>query len=84
VGHAFSPQSLLYAQARATETGLLTVLRSAEERIALVQEMSKHARDEGQHRLAARWDVEIHRLKHLSQAVRGALSSGSGKSARGR
>jgi two-component system chemotaxis response regulator CheB len=58
VGHAFTGESLVGAQADALEHALWTALRTLEESAALRRRMAAHARERGMDRIAQRFDEQ--------------------------
>ncbi len=77
-GHAFSPESLIEAQAAYAEDSLWRVLQSTDERIHLMREMARRAREDDVEPAALRWDEEIKRLERLSEFVKDSLTSSNG------
>ncbi|CAO3430620.1 chemotaxis protein CheB [Azospirillum endophyticum] len=74
VGHAYSPESMETAQAEAMESALWIALRTHEDRIELFQRLGDHARDRGQSRVAATWDLQMLEARKNAELLRAVLS----------
>lgn len=80
VGHAYSPESLLEAQSEVTEASLYRVLQANDERIQLMREMARRAKEDRFERAATRWEDQIQRLERLSRLIKLDLAAGGGES----
>jgi two-component system chemotaxis response regulator CheB len=73
IGHAYSPESLVYRQRDALEEALWTAVRSLEERAALLRRMRDRARSGKRRQSSQRFDQEAQALTERAAIVRAAL-----------
>lgn len=76
VGHAYTGETLEVGQAESEESSLWDVLRTLEERVALLRELSDRARELHQPHEAAEWQSRIGCLQEDMLAVRAVLNNG--------
>jgi two-component system chemotaxis response regulator CheB len=73
VGHTFTGETLVDAQADVLEQAMWTALRSLEEGALLRKRMSRHARGHGMHEIADRYDEQSDDFTARAGIVRKAL-----------
>jgi two-component system chemotaxis response regulator CheB len=75
VGHRYSPQSLIDAQADGVETALWAAVRALEDRMSLLNRMARRAEGQGQSRSARSFRSRAENAGSQARLVREALSS---------
>ncbi|MBW4574233.1 MAG: chemotaxis protein CheB [Aphanothece sp. CMT-3BRIN-NPC111] len=76
VGHAYSTQSLVAAQAEAQEEALWAAIRSLEERAELMHRLAKNARDRIAMKSAERFEAQAKEAEERADLIREALFQG--------
>ena len=84
VGHRFSGDSLVDAQADGLEPALWTALRALEESSALRQRMARHARDRGMSAIADAYEAHANESEARAEIVRRALLTDANRKSNGR
>jgi two-component system chemotaxis response regulator CheB len=75
VGHRYSPQSLIEAQADGVEAALWAAVRALEDRMSLLNRMAQRAEGQGQSRSARSFRRRAENAGSQARLVRDALSS---------
>ncbi|WNV85548.1 chemotaxis protein CheB [Umezawaea sp. Da 62-37] len=75
VGHAWTADALLDAQAGTLERALWTALRTLEEKVSLARKMGADARNRGSGKLAERYERTEEEASHAADVLRGYLLS---------
>jgi two-component system chemotaxis response regulator CheB len=82
VGHRFSPDTLIDAQADSVEGALWAALRALADRGALLGRMAQQAEQRGQHKSARRFRRQSQSAVDQAEIVRQALAGAAGTSLR--
>ena len=77
VGHAYTADSMVDAQAAVVETALWTAVRALEEKGELSRKLAERTRSRGLDRLAARYQDAVESAERGSNAIRQLLLSGT-------
>jgi two-component system chemotaxis response regulator CheB len=83
VGHAYTADSMVNAQAALVETALWTAVRTLEEKAELSNRLAERSRHRGLKRLAERYQEAVENARHGSDAIRQLLLTGAAESATG-
>jgi len=83
VGHAYTADSMVSAQAALVETALWTAVRALEEKAELSRRLEERSRRRGLGRLAGRYQEAVAAARGGSEAIRQLLLSGTAESAAG-
>ena len=75
IGHAFTGETILSAQAQAVERALCEAMRVHEERIRLYESLSEEARKNGQSRIAARYEESMREYQQHAGVLRRLLET---------
>jgi two-component system chemotaxis response regulator CheB len=70
VGHAWTAEALLAAQASAVDHALWTALRTLEEKAALSRRLADRARERGNHQIAGRYDRQAEETSSAAHVLR--------------
>lgn len=73
VGHAFSIESMMAAQAEGVEEALWAALKTLEESVSLSRRLAKQARERGQNWLAQRFEEKMRDAQQRAELIRSAL-----------
>lgn len=76
VGHAFSDEALVDAQAHAVEDALWTALETLEQRLDIVRRLVIRAREQGQMASAKRFEEQLRDMTAKTRTLRTALLAG--------
>lgn len=82
VGHRYSPDTLIDAQADDVEGALWAAIRALADRAALLQRMAQQAEKRGQPRSARRFRRQAHAASEQTEIVRHALAGAAGTTLR--
>ena len=82
VGHRYSPDTLIDAQADSVEGALWAALRALADRAALLGRMAQQAEKRGQHRTARRFRRQSQSASDQAEIVRQALAGAAGTTLR--
>ncbi|MBV8217309.1 MAG: chemotaxis protein CheB [Solirubrobacterales bacterium] len=82
VGHRYSPDTLIDAQADSVEWALWAALRALADRSALLGRMAQQAEERGQHRSARRFRQQSQSASDQTEIVRQALAGAAGTTLR--
>jgi two-component system chemotaxis response regulator CheB len=80
VGHAYTAEAMDVGQAESLESNLWEVLRTLEERTALLRELAERARELNELHEASTWESRIGGLQRDMVALRDLLAKGTSKS----
>lgn len=75
-GHAYSPKTLLTAQAEGLEEALWIALRALEENSALVERLAKRARDRNHNKTAEQFEAQAQSVLQRANLIREVLLKG--------
>ena len=81
VGHAYTADSIVVAQASVVEAALWTAVRALEERAELSRRLAGRSRNRGLDRLAKRYEAAVQKAELGSNAIRHLLLSGTAEAA---
>jgi two-component system chemotaxis response regulator CheB len=76
VGHAYSEETMLTAQAQGLEAALWTAVRALEEKAELARHLARHSRRRGMHRSAERFEQSVEEAERGSTELRKLLLRG--------
>ena len=82
VGHRYSPETLIDAQAEDVEGALWAAVRALADRAALLERMAQHAEQRGQARSARRFRRQCETASEQAEVVRQALAGAAGTTLR--
>jgi hypothetical protein len=82
VGHRYSPNTLIDAQAEDVESALWAAIRALEDRAALLDRMAHQSEQRGQARSARRFRRQSHAASDQAEIVRRALAGAAGTTLR--
>jgi two-component system chemotaxis response regulator CheB len=77
VGHAYTADSMVGAQASAVETALWSAVRALEEKAELSRRLAERSRRRGINRLAGKYQAAVENAERGSDAIRQLLLSGT-------
>jgi two-component system chemotaxis response regulator CheB len=77
VGHAYTAESMVGAQASVVETALWTAVRALEEKAELSRRLAERSRGRGLERLVNRYEIAMRHAERGSDAIRQLLLSGT-------
>ena len=81
VGHAYTADSIVVAQASVVEAALWTAMRALEEKAELYRRLAGRSRNRGLDRLAHRFEAAVEKAELGSNAIRQLLLSGTAEAA---
>lgn len=80
VGHAYTADSMVGAQAVVVEEALWTAVRSLEEKAELSRRLAERSRKRNLHRLAQRYEDAVKKAERGSDTIRQLLLTGTAES----